>query len=127
MKKGFLSHQLCCGRTLHSKYVLFLTSDNRFDSVVPFQQEVPMTVFCEGLLLVVSPAFDKFSVSFTDTLSKQLENDKDLTVGDAVISNPVYLSCMVTEEEYCSVYSIMPVDWSTCRLCDNKIILVKIL
>ena len=54
MKKGFFSHQLCYRRSLLNKHILYLTFDNKVDNILPFQREVSLTTFCEGVLFVVS-------------------------------------------------------------------------
>ena len=94
MKKGFFSHQLCYRRSLLNKHILYLTFDNKVDNILPFQREVSLTTFCEGVLFVVSPGFEQEKEEFCRILREQLSGNPLLTVGEAIIHNPVYLRNM---------------------------------
>ena len=60
MKKGYFSHQICYKSLLLNKHILYLSSDdNTILSILPFQQEVSLTIFCEGVLFVVIPEFEE--------------------------------------------------------------------
>ena len=96
MKKGFFSHQLCYRRSLLNKHILYLTFDNKVDNILPFQREVSLTTFCEGVLFVVSPGFEQEKEEFCRILREQLSGNPLLTVGEAIIHNPVYLRNMAT-------------------------------
>ena len=87
MKKGFFSHQLCYRRSLLNKHILYLTEDNRVDHILPFQREVSLTTFCEGVLFVVSPDFESEKEEFCRIMREQLEANRLLTVGEAIIQN----------------------------------------
>ncbi len=126
MKRGVLSHQLCCGDSRFNKHILYLTIDNRLDSIVPFRQEVSMTVFCEGVLLAVAPDFVAHEADFCQTLHHQLFESEMLTIGEAVLQNNLYRQYAVVEGDPCLLYTITSVDWSTGRLNSDEVKLVKI-
>ena len=119
MKRGFFSHQLCCGRSLLNKHILYLTMDYRIDSLLPFQREVSLTTFCEGLLIVVSPMFDKLKDKFISSLLQDLQKDSTITIGEAVLHNSIYRKCCINDDEECRLYAITSIDWQTGRLRDN--------
>ena len=128
MKRGFFSHQLCCGRSLLNKHILYLTMDYRLDPIPPFQREVSLTTFCEGLLLAVSPAFDELKEQFTSSLSQELQKNTSMTVGEAVLHNSIYRKCCVNDDEECRLYAITSIDWHTGRLREHADIeLVEVL
>lgn len=120
MKKGFFSHQLCCGRSLLNKHILYLTMDNKIDSILPFQREISLTTFCEGLLFAVSPAFVAQEQAFIECLNRQLEENSLISVGEAILHNPIYRNCCINDEEPCLLYAITTIDWQTGRLHPNK-------
>ena len=117
MKKGFFSHQLCYRRSLLNKHILYLTFDNKVDNILPFQREVSLTTFCEGVLFVVSPGFEQ----------EKLSGNPLLTVGEAIIHNPVYLRNMADDIAPCSLYTVTSINWATARLRDDELTLVKVL
>ncbi len=119
MKRGFFSHQLCCGRSLLNKHILYLTMDYRLDSILPFQREVSLTTFCEGLLLAVSPAFDELKDKFISSLAQELQNNSSITVGEAVLRNSIYRKCCISDDEECRLYAITSIDWHTGRLREH--------
>lgn len=127
MKKGFFSHQLCYRRSLLNKHILYLTIDNRVDNILPFQREVSLTTFCEGVLFVVSLDFESEKDEFCRTIREQLEANRLLTVGEAIIQNPVYLHHMADDVHPCSLYTITSINWATARLRDDRLDLVKVL
>lgn len=127
MKKGFFSHQLCYRRSLLNKHILYLTEDNRVDHILPFQREVSLTTFCEGVLFVVSPDFELEKEEFCRIMREQLEANRLLTVGEAIIQNPVYLRHMADDVHPCSLYTITSINWATARLRDDRLDLVKVL
>ena len=106
MKKGFFSHQLCYRRSLLNKHILYLTFDNKVDNILPFQREVSLTTFCEGVLFVVSPGFEQEKEEFCRILREQLSGNPLLTVGEAIIHNPVYLRNMADDIAPCSLYTV---------------------
>lgn len=127
MKKGFFSHQLCYRRSLLNKHILYLTEDNRVDHILPFQREVSLTTFCEGVLFVVSPDFESEKEEFCRIMREQLEVNRLLTVGEAIIQNPVYLRHMADDVQTCSLYTITSISWATARLRDDRLDLVKVI
>lgn len=127
MKKGFFSHQLCYRRSLLNKHILYLTQDNLVDNILPFQREVSLTTFCEGVLFVVSPGFESEKEEFCHTIREQLDKNHLLTVGEAIIQNPVYLRHMADDLHPCSLYTITSINWATARLRDDHLDLVKVL
>lgn len=127
MKKGFFSHQLCYRRSLLNKHILYLSADDKVDSIMPFQREVSLTTFCEGVLLVVAPGFESEKEAFCRTMRKQMDENRLLSVGEAVIQNPVYLRHMADDSQPCSLYTITSVNWATARLRDDCLDLVKVL
>ena len=127
MKKGFFSHQLCYRRSLLNKHILYLTEDNRVDHILPFQREVSLTTFCERVLFVVAPTFETEKDEFCHTLSEQLSKNCLLTVGEAIIRNPVYLRHMADDVEPCNLYTITSINWATARLRDDRLDLVKVI
>lgn len=116
MKKGYFAHQLCCGRSLLNKHILYLSADKQIETILPFQREVSLTTFCEGLLLVVATTFARHRDEFVAELTRQLQAAPDLTVGEAVLHNSVYRRNSVSDDEECSLYAITSIDWQTCRL-----------
>lgn len=120
MKKGYFSHQLCCGRSLLNKHILYLTLDNKIDSILPFQREISLTTFCEGLLIAVSPAFAAQEQTFIELLTRQLEDNALISVGEAILHNPIYRKCCINDEEPCRLYAITAIDWQTERLRPDK-------
>ena len=58
---------------------------------------------------------------------KQLSENLLLTVGEAIIQNPVYLRNMADDSDSCSLYSIMTINWATARLRGDEVTLIKIL
>ncbi|HIZ26112.1 hypothetical protein [Barnesiella sp. An55] len=127
MKKGFFSHQLCYRRSLLNKHILYLTQENLVDNILPFQREVSLTTFCEGVLFVVSPSFESEKEEFCRTIREQLDKNHLLTVGEAIIQNPVYLRHMADDTAPCSLYTITSINWATARLRDDRLDLVKVL
>lgn len=127
MKKGFFSHQLCYRRSLLNKHILYLTEENRVDHILPFQREVSLTTFCEGVLFVVAPGFESEKEEFCRTLREQLARNSLLTVGEAIIQNPVYLRHMADDVMPCSLYTITSINWATARLRDDLLDLVKVI
>ena len=127
MKKGFFSHQLCYRRSLLNKHILYLTFDNKVDNILPFQREVSLTTFCEGVLFVVSPGFEQEKEEFCRILREQLSGNPLLTVGEAIIHNPVYLRNMADDIAPCSLYTVTSINWATARLRDDELTLVKVL
>ncbi len=128
MKKGFFSHMLCCGRSLLNKHILYLTMDHKIDSILPFQREVSLTTFCEGILMVVSTDFISQEKLFIETLLQQLENNKLLSVGEAILHNNIYRQCCITDDTPCCLYTISYINWQTGRLrTDREITLTPIL
>lgn len=127
MKKGFFSHQLCYRRSLLNKHILYLTEENKVDRVLPFQREVSLTTFCEGVLFVVSPSFEREREEFCRTMREQLAANLLLTVGEAIIHNPVYLRNMADDIAPCSLYTITSINWATARLRDDELTLVNVL
>lgn len=127
MKKGFFSHQLCYRRSLLNKHILYLTEENKVDRVLPFQREVSLTTFCEGVLFVVSPSFECEREEFCRTMHEQLVANPLLTVGEAIIHNPVYLRNMADDIAPCSLYTITSINWATARLRDDELTLVNVL
>lgn len=127
MKKGFFSHQLCYRRSLLNKHILYLTEENKVDRVLPFQREVSLTTFCEGVLFVVSPSFEREREEFCRTMHEQLAANPLLTVGEAIIHNPVYLRNMADDIAPCSLYTITSINWATARLRDDELTLVNVL
>lgn len=127
MKKGFFSHQLCYRRSLLNKHILYLTEENKVDRVLPFQREVSLTTFCEGVLFVVSLSFEREREEFCRTMREQLAANTLLTVGEAIIHNPVYLRNMADDIAPCSLYTITSINWATARLRDDELTLVKVL
>ena len=113
MKKGFFSHQLCYRRSLLNKHILYLTFDNKVDNILPFQREVSLTTFCEGVLFVVSPGFEQEKEEFCRILREQLSGNPLLTVGEAIIHNPVYLRNMADDIAPCSLYTVTSINWAT--------------
>ena len=126
MKKGFFSHQLCYRRSLLNKHILYLTFDNKVDNILPFQREVSLTTFCEGVLFVVSPGFEQEKEEFCRILREQLSGNPLLTVGEAIIHNPVYLRNMADDIAPCSLYTVTSINWATARLRDDELTLVKV-
>ncbi len=126
MKKGFFSHQLCYRRSLLNKHILYLTEENKVDHILPFQREVSLTTFCEGILFVVSPRFELEKEEFCRTIQKQLSENCLLTVGEAIIQNPVYLRNMADDVAPCALYTITTINWATARLRDDEVVLVKV-
>ena len=122
MKKGFFSHQLCYRRSLLNKHILYLTFDNKVDNILPFQREVSLTTFCEGVLFVVSPGFEQEKEEFCRILREQLSGNPLLTVGEAIIHNPVYLRNMADDIAPCSLYTVTSINWATARLRDDELI-----
>ena len=110
MKKGFFSHQLCYRRSLLNKHILYLTEDNRVDHILPFQREVSLTTFCEGVLFVVSPDFESEKDEFCRIMREQL-----------------YLRHMADDVQPCSLYTITSISWATARLRDDRLDLVKVI
>lgn len=127
MKKGFFSHQLCYRRSLLNKHILYLTQNNQVDNILPFQREVSLTTFCEGVLFVVSPDFESEKEEFCRTMREQLASNHLLTVGEAIIQNPVYLRHMADDTSPCSLYTVTSINWATARLRDDHLDLVKVL
>ncbi len=118
MKKGFFSHQLCYRRSLLNKHILYLTFDNKVDNILPFQREVSLTTFCEGVLFVVSPGFEQEKEEFCRILREQLSGNPLLTV---------YLRNMADDIAPCSLYTVTSINWATARLRDDELTLVKVL
>lgn len=127
MKKGFFSHQLCYRRSLLNKHILYLSADDKVESIMPFQREVSLTTFCEGVLFVVAPGFETEKEEFCRTIREQLDGNRLLTVGEAIIKNPVYLRHMADDAHPCSLYTITSINWATARLRDDRLDLVKVL
>ena len=116
MKKGYFSHQICYKGLLLNKHILYLSSDdNTILSILPFQQEVSLTTFCEGVLFVVIPEFEEKEQIFIDILKKQLDTNLKLTVGNAILNNPIYIDYTASEGKKCLLYSVTSVNWSTER------------
>ena len=127
MKKGFFSHQLCYRRSLLNKHILYLTEENKVDRVLPFQREVSLATFCEGVLFVVAPSFEREREEYCRTMHEHLASNPFLTVGEAIIHTPVYLRNMADDIAPCSLYTITSINWATARLRDDELTLVKVL
>ena len=95
--------------------------------ILPFQREVSLTTFCEGVLFVVSPGFEQEKEEFCRILREQLSGNPLLTVGEAIIHNPVYLRNMADDIAPCSLYTVTSINWATARLRDDELTLVKVL
>lgn len=117
MKKGYFSHRLCFGDRLLDKHILYLSADDcTILDVQPFQQEISLTTFCEGILFPVSAGFEEKERQFVDTLQRQLEADASLSVSHALLANPVYTCYKAGKGERCSLYALISIDWLTGRL-----------
>ncbi|MCH5328820.1 MAG: hypothetical protein J1E02_07345 [Coprobacter sp.] len=117
MKKGYFSHRLCFGDRLLDKHILYLSADGRtILDVLPFQREISLTTFCEGILFPVSAGFEAKEQQFVDTLQQQLEADTTLPVADALLANPVYTCYKAEKGEECRLYALTSIDWLTGRL-----------
>ncbi len=126
MKKGFFSHQLCYRNMLLNKHVIYMSLDNHFDSVFPFQREISLTTFCEGILFVVdSNKFAQREGEFVQELKFQMENNQELTIGNAILGNTVYQESYPSEGSICSLYSI-PTDWFTYRTEEGDYSIMRI-
>lgn len=116
MKKGFFSHQLCYRDSLLSKHVIYMSLDNCFDAVFPFQREVSLTTFCEGVLFVVDAIqFCGKEALFIEQLQAALDSDEALKIGDAIVSNPLFQASVVQDNQRCALYAIPAINWSTLR------------
>lgn len=116
MKKGFFSHQLCYKDKLLNKHVIYMSLDNRFDSVFSFQREVSLTTFCEGVLFVVDAAsFCGNEALFIEQLQQELDNNISLEIGEAILINPLFKQAAVQENATCALYAIPSINWSTLR------------
>ena len=52
---------------------------------------------------------------FIDILKKQLDTNLKLTVGNAILNNPIYIDYTASEGKKCLLYSVTSVNWSTER------------
>ncbi len=128
MKKGFFSHQICCGQSCVDKHILYLSPDNRIDSLLPFHHETPHTTFCDGLLIATLPTFAGHENEFIATLSQQLRDNNTLTIGDAILQNETYHRHCTHDRGECLLYRITNIDWRTKRPhADSAIGLQRIL
>lgn len=93
-----------------------MSLDNCFDAVFPFHREVSLTTFCEGVLFVVDAAlFCAEEELFITQLQEALAENVNLTIGDAIINNPLFRASAVQENETCALYAIPSINWATLR------------
>ncbi len=126
MKEGFFSHRLCYRHSLYSQHIIYFDSRCRVDAVEPFQQESPMTRFCEGILMAVAIDFVSHEEAFCGELRRQLIDNPSLSVGEAVLQNKFYAQYLADKAMPCVLYAIPSVDWSTGRLRGDGVKLVRV-
>lgn len=116
MKRGYFSHRLCFQKRLLDKHILYLSGENKILGVQPFQQEISLTTFCEGILFAAACGFEEKEQLFVETLQSQLDGNPALTVGNALLENPVYARYPAVEGDECCLYALTSIDWLTGRL-----------
>ncbi|MCP9612213.1 hypothetical protein [Coprobacter tertius] len=126
MKKGYFSHQLCYNGILLNKHILYI-ENRKIVSALPFQREISLTTFCEGILIATKEGFCEKLKAFEKTLEIQLQENKLLSAGNAIVFNPLYNDYIAREGDNCELYSLISINWMTYRLSQDKLDIIRIL
>ncbi len=117
MKKGILSHYCCCGKTVYTRHTTFI-DNNRLLTIAPLTAETANTIFCDGILVVVAPEFEKEAQPFLEQLKKQCTECDTASITDLIIENKIFQSHTATTGTPCAVYVIGNISHSTLRPID---------
>lgn len=113
MKQGFLSHHCCCGKGVYTRHIITIEYDGQLLSVVPFSTESAHTIFCDELLLVVTPGFDKHTAQFLISIRQEYESNKAQRITDLIMHNEIYRNHHAAVGTQCHVYAMSHIDNTT--------------
>ena len=113
MQKGIFSHACCCASRLYNKHIVTLDAHNRLLSISPFTQEMPHTLFIDGLVIVTDTTFDNDESNFMEELQHDLLRHPHKTLIQAIQENSIYRQHTACIDSPCAVYTLQPIDWHT--------------
>ena len=124
MKKGILSHYCCCGKTVYTRHTTFI-DNNRLLAIAPFTAETANTIFCDGILVVVAPEFEKEAQPFLELLKTQCRENATASITDLIIENKIFQRHTATTGTPCAVYVVGNIGHSTLHPIDIENISVR--